>query len=207
MVLPGIGRFQPTAKRVFGPLLRRYYCLQVVGDDHVPTIGPAIIAPNHRSLLDAPMLMLACPRRVVCMGARDVLRFGPRRLWHELGGFPVDRHSTDLGAYQSALALLKRGEALGVFPEGRRSHSDGLLPFHGGAAWLAVRTGTPIVPCAITGISRSERRAHKVAVRVVFGHPIAVQPTRDPTLRRALEDGVTSSLLSAVHALLGQEGC
>jgi hypothetical protein len=63
----------------------------------------------------------------------------------------------DIWAIDVALAVLERGEVLGMYPEGTRSRSVKMLPFLKGAAWLALRTAAPIVPCAITGTERDRR--------------------------------------------------
>jgi 1-acyl-sn-glycerol-3-phosphate acyltransferase len=200
-----MGRSQPALKRVAGPLLHRYYRMRVVGAELVPGAGPAIIAANHRSMRDPPILIAACPRPLICMAAQGLFQFAPLRpIWRELGGFPVDRRSAGVPALQVALGLLERGNAVCVFPEGRRNLSDRLLPFHGGPAWLAVRTGAPIVPCALSGTGRSERHGRRPSVQVTFGDPLLVQPVRDVAARRVLERQVTSRLVEAVTAILGQ---
>ena len=68
-----------------------------------------------------------------------------RRLWLELGGFPVRREIADLKAIDNSLDVLHQGLALGIYPEGTRSFTGDMLPFLKGAAWLALRTGTPMV--------------------------------------------------------------
>jgi 1-acyl-sn-glycerol-3-phosphate acyltransferase len=201
----GMGRSQPALKRVAGPLLHWYYRMRVVGAELVPGDGPAIIAANHRSMRDPPILIAACPRPLICMAAQGLFQFALLRpIWRELGGFPVDRRSAGVPALQVALGLLERGHAVCVFPEGRRNLSDRLLPFHGGPAWLAVRTGAPIVPCALSGTGRSERHGRRLSVHVTFGDPLLVQPVRDVAARRVLERQVTSRLVEAVAAMLGQ---
>src|SRR5439155_21113624 len=141
-----------------------------------------IVAANHRSMWDIPMLVVACPRRIVFMAKRELYKnVLLNRLWLELGGFPVRRQIADLKAIDNALEVLDRGLALGLYPEGTRSFTGEMLPFLKGAAWLALRTGTPIVPCAITGTfwrARGDEPRPKVCwpVTVTFGLFIGVAP-------------------------------
>ena len=203
----GIGRFQSAVKLIIRPIFRWQSRLQVTGADHVPPTGPAIVAANHRSMLDVPLLVLACPRPIVFMGKREL--FGdPLRRWafHTMGGFPVRREIADIRAIDVALAVLERGEVLGMYPEGTRSRTGKMLPFLKGAAWLALRTGAPIVPCGITGTERDRPPGApppmRKSVRIAFGPPIRVEREDDPETRRTKAEEVTDELLRAVTSLL-----
>lgn len=203
----GIGNLQSFVKTVITPVFRWQSRLQVTGAENVPSTGPAIIAANHRSMLDVPLLVLACPRPLVFMGKREL--FGdPVRRWafHTMGGFPVRREIADIRAIDVALAVLERGEVLGMYPEGTRSRTTKMLPFLKGAAWLALRTAAPIVPCGIVGTERDPARGAlpplRKTVRIAFGPPIPVEREDDPATRRKKADEVTEQLLQAVTALL-----
>ena len=204
---PGIGRLQSFVKTVGGPVFRWQSRLHVTGADHVPATGAAIIAANHRSMLDVPLLVMACPRPIVFMAKREL--FGdPFRRWafHTMGGFPVRREIADIRAIDVALAILERGEVLGMYPEGTRSRRGKMLPFLKGAAWLALRTAAPIVPCGIVGTEARPPGSPpplRKSVRIAFGPPIRVEREDDPEVRRNKADDVTDELLRAVVALLG----
>ncbi len=203
----GIGRLQATVKEIALPIFRWQSRLQVTGAEHVPSTGPAIVAANHRSMLDVPLLVMACPRPIVFMGKRELFADPFRRwLFHTTGGFPVRREILDIRAIDIALAVLERGEVLGMYPEGTRSRTGKLLPFLKGAAWLALRTAAPIVPCGIIGTERDRRPGAppplRKKVRIAFGPPIQVQREDDPEARRRKADEVTEDLLTAVVALL-----
>jgi 1-acyl-sn-glycerol-3-phosphate acyltransferase len=158
-------------------------------------------------MLDVPLLVLACPRPMVFMGKREL--FGdPFRKWalHTMGGFPVRREIADIRAIDVALAVLERGEVLGMYPEGTRSRNVQMLPFLKGAAWLALRTGAPIVPCGITGTERDRPPGAspplRKRVRIAFGPPIRIEREDDPETRRKKAGDVTDELLQAITALL-----
>ena len=204
---PGIGQLQSFVKAVIRPVFRWQSRLHVTGAENVPSTGPAIIAANHRSMLDVPLLVLAAPRPMTFMGKREL--FGdPLRRWafRAMGGFPVRREIADIRAIDVALAVLDRDEVLGMYPEGTRSRTTTMLPFLKGAAWLALRTAAPIVPCGIIGTERDPERGAmppiRKTVRITFGPPIQVEREDDPATRRRKADELTDQLLQAVTALL-----
>jgi 1-acyl-sn-glycerol-3-phosphate acyltransferase len=208
-VLPkGLGRSVGAAKAIAGPAIRWWYRMRIEGTQHVPATGPVIVAPNHRSMWDTPMLVIATPRRLVFMAKIELYRNALlRRLWFELGGFPVRREIADLRAIDTSLAVLKESKALGIYPEGTRSFIGEMLPFLHGAAWFALKTGAPIVPVGIVGTGKRTRGdqprsrfRHPVTVR--FGEPILVQAEPDPEVRREKVEAVTGQLVEAITSLV-----
>jgi len=202
----GIGRLQRTSKAVAGPILKWQARLRVRGTENVPGAGPVVLAANHRSFLDIPLLVVASPRPIVFMAKQELFRnvfFG--RLLHELGGFPVRREIADLRAIDVGLAVLERGDLLGVYPEGTRNYGQDLLPFLKGAAWLGLKTGVPIVPCGIVGTERRRPGAGKPLrrhVRISFGPPIHVERETDALARQERADAITGELRRAITPLL-----
>jgi 1-acyl-sn-glycerol-3-phosphate acyltransferase len=201
----GVGGIQGVTKRALGWLVRWQSRLEVRGAGHVPASGPAIVAANHRSMLDIPLLVVASPRPIVFMAKRELFGDPVRRVvLHALGGFPVRRQTADVRAVDVGVAVLERGGVLGLYPEGTRSRSGRMLPFLDGAAWFALRTGAPLVPCGISGTARSPdgRWRLRKEVTVAFGPPIRVEPVADPVARRARARELTTELLAAVTGLL-----
>lgn len=209
-VPPGIGRIQPFGRWLVGPAFRLYTRLRVTGRENVPPEGPVILAGNHRSMLDIPLLAVASPRPIVFMAKREIFRFPPLALlFHELGGFPVDRRIADLRAVDVGLAVLERAQVLGLYPEGTRNLRTGtaMLPFLQGTAWLALKAGVPIVPCGVSGTGRpvsegDRRRRLRRNVRIRFGPPIRVPAEAGPKDRRERAAEVTALLEAAVRSLL-----
>jgi 1-acyl-sn-glycerol-3-phosphate acyltransferase len=197
---PGMGRLQRPARHLGGRVLRWWFDLRVTGAEHVPASGPAILAMNHESALDIPIAVVASPRPITFMAKRELFKnaFVSWALTG-LGGFRVDRGKYDQWAVEAALAALRRGEVLGMYPEGTRAPGT-LLPFLPGAAWLALRTGAPLVPCAVAGTehARSARAPGRVRVRVAFAPPIAVERTEVPHERRRLAPDLTARIREAV---------
>jgi len=181
----------------------------VAGAENVPASGPVILAATHESMMDVPVLVVASPRPVIFMAISGLFA---RRVgswfFRVLGAFPVDRDRADVGAAQAALATLERGNALGVFPEGTRNFGLALGPFQEGAAWLALRAGVPIVPCAIVGTSPRGRRGQwwkwlrRRRVTVTFGAQIRVEREGSAARRRVAGAELTRALRARIESLL-----
>jgi 1-acyl-sn-glycerol-3-phosphate acyltransferase len=201
----GIGRSQPFAKAAGGWAFRRWFRLEVIGAEHVPRRGPVVVAMNHESALDVPLAVVACPRPITFMSKKELYKNAlASRALHELGGFPVDRGRFDLRSVRIAMAALRRGDVLGMYPEGTRAPGR-LLPFLPGAAWLATVAGAPLVACSISGTDRTSdaKAPGRVHVRLEFGPAIEVPVTDDARERRRTVAKLTEDLRSQIETRLG----
>lgn len=135
--------------KLFLPVLRRW---KVQGAANLPPEGGVMVVANHQSYWDPLVLGAALPRRVYFMAKEELFRI-PVLSWliRTWGAFPVRREGFDRKALRTAIDYLMRGHVVGVFPEGRRSHTGQLLPAMPGAAILALKTGVPVVPVALIG--------------------------------------------------------
>lgn len=151
------------------------YRLHVEGREHIPSEGAVIIAPNHKSYFDPPLVGVAIKKRVVHYMAKEELFRNPFLGWilRQFGTFPVKRGSVDRTAVRQAVKELKNGNALGIFPEGTRIKRSGLGRFHSGMASLALMTGTPVIPVAIVGSADMPHKKGPFAV--LIGMPIQVK--------------------------------
>ncbi len=132
--------------------LRGWFRFRATGTEHVPAEGPAIVAPNHKNFLDAFFVGLALHRHVRFMAKVELFRGPLAWLFLRLGAFPVRRGEADAAALETSRAILDAGGLVVVFPEGTRiADPDALGSPHHGAGRLALETGAPIVPAAITG--------------------------------------------------------
>jgi len=137
------------------PVLRLWFRVRMSGTEYIPVRGAAIIAPNHKSFLDAFFVAIATRRHVRYM-AKSELFWGPLGwLFLRLGAFPVRRGEADAEAIETARLILEQGGVLVVFPEGTRVEDPHALgsPHHG-AGRLALETGAPIIPAAIAGTQK-----------------------------------------------------
>lgn len=141
------------------PVARLVAPTTVRGDEHLRHVaGPVIFAANHASHLDTPLLLTTLParfrHRIVVAAAADY--FFDRRwksvLWSfSLAAIPIERSRVDRRSADAAAGLLEDGWSLVIFPEGGRSPDGWAQPFRGGAAYLARRTGRPVVPVHVHG--------------------------------------------------------
>ena len=159
-------------------LLRVWFRFRVTGVENVPDEGPAILAPNHKNFLDAFFVGLALRRHVRYMAKVELFKGPLAWLFLRLGAFPVRRGEADAEALETSRAILAAG-GLVVFPEGTRvEEPDALGSPHHGAGRLALETGAPIIPAAITGTSHLWRGALPRLKRVQLAFLPAVASER-----------------------------
>jgi len=161
---------------------RGYWRVEVHGAANVPSSGPVILAPVHRSNVDFFVVAEVTPRKIFYMAKEEIWR--SRQLGSlvaSLGAFPVNRTGADRLAMDRAQAVLERGDVLILFPEGTRRQGPVVELLLEGAAFLAARTGAPIVPIGLGGTDRIMPRGAKFPrpghVRVSVGAPVQ-PPTR-----------------------------
>ena len=155
-------------------LVFRVVCgFRAVGTENVPKLGPVVIVPNHKSFWDPFLVAIVLRRPVHFMGKAEHFDGPLARIFLRLGAFPVRRGESDAEALETARAILRRGDALALFPEGTRVRDEGLGTPKRGAARLAIEAGAPLVPATITG---TEKRRWPLPrrVRLVFGTPVPV---------------------------------
>jgi 1-acyl-sn-glycerol-3-phosphate acyltransferase len=168
------------------PFFRLAFGMRVTGKENVPATGPAIIAPNHKSFWDAFFIAAVLRRPVRFMGKAELFEGRRGRLFIALGGFPVRRGASDADAIETARTILLQGGLLALFPEGTRVRDpEALGTPRRGAVRLALETGAPLVPTALTGTER--RRFHLPrSVQISFGAPVQVAG-RDATPEAAAQ--------------------
>ncbi|RYB92975.1 1-acyl-sn-glycerol-3-phosphate acyltransferase [Nocardioides oleivorans] len=202
---------------VVPPLARAVWRPTVEGLHHVPDSGPVIVASNHLSFVDSVVIPCIVPRKVVFLAKSDYftgsgLRGSAQRAWFEgLGMLPVDRDDTKaaLASLDTALEVLGRGEAFGIYPEGTRSRDGRIYRGRTGVAHLALTAGCPVVPVGLTGtpdiqpIGSNVPRLAKVSVR--FGEPIRVAGEYDGVPTGRARRDLTDRIMAAIGGLTGQE--
>ena len=164
-----------VAKAIVAAFARSVFFLRVRGAENVPKSGGLIVAANHVSNFDPPLLGAALPRPVSYMAKKELFAIpGLGPLIGRLNAFSVDRQAGGTAALRAALRMLREGRAVGVFPEGGRN-VEGDKEVKSGAAFLAAASGAPVVPAAILG-TRTLRPFRRVTV--VFGEPLHVTRAR-----------------------------
>lgn len=180
--------FLALATWAFRSYARLVYGLRVEDEARVPREGGLVVAINHLSGLDPPVVGVSVPREIHFMAKKELFaRPAGRLLMRGLRAFPVDRDRNDVGAVKDAMRRLRDGKAVGIFAQGTRNQGE--AEALDGAAFLAQRGGVPLVPAAI---HREGRR-----FRVRFGEPFRVEGRGRPVIRDA-----TRTIMKRVNALL-----
>ncbi|HEY1275812.1 MAG TPA: 1-acylglycerol-3-phosphate O-acyltransferase [Thermoleophilaceae bacterium] len=160
-----------------------YFRLRRLGREHIPQ-GGVILAANHRSFLD-PFAIGCCLGRPIYFVAKQELFKRPLLGWflNAMGAFPIRRGESDEDSVATALALLERGEAVVIFPEGTRIRTGSLAKPKRGVGRLALQSGAPVVPIAITGSERARRgwRIRPVKVHVRCGPALTFPRVEEPS--------------------------
>lgn len=170
--------------------------LSVKGCENIPQNGPVILCSNHISNLDPPLVGVACPRRVCFMAKAELFNHKLlRKLITSLGAFPVQRGKGDRQALRLGLQVLEKGQVLGLFPEGTRSKSKHVGKGLTGAGFFALRSGAPVIPCAIIGSYRPFGK-----MTVVFGRPISLsRMNRERLTAREATDEIMEAIAKLLH--------
>lgn len=199
----------PVAKALWRPSVR--------GLENVPRSGGVILASNHLSFADSLVIPILVPRKVAFLAKSDYFAGGGvrgtlQKAWFEgMGMLPVDRDDPKaaLGSLDTALEVLGRGEAFGLYPEGTRSRDGRLYRGRTGVAHLALTAGVPVVPVGLTGTERLQpvgaRVPRIVPITVEFGRPIEVAGRFDGVPPGRARREVTDEVMAAIQALTGQE--
>ena len=172
-----LGRFLlsplcPPAKYLFRKILK----VRVTGLQHLPGEGAYIVASNHRSYLDPPVLNSVFPEPLIFLAKEEL--FKPPLGWiiRHMRALPIKRGARDLSALELAMELLRKGCKVALFPEGTRAKPGEFLRPKPGIGFLAIKSGVPVVPVLVEGTDKVFPRGAKLPrpghpVKVVIGKP------------------------------------
>ncbi len=195
-------------KRLIGWLVKLLTCFEVVGRENMPRTGSLLVVTNHIHMFDPPILMCALPRRVVPLIAYKWRRkFFLGSLMASVGSITIHRGKVDRQALRKAFAALERGEALALAPEGTRSHTRAMQKARSGTAYIASRTGVPILPVGVSGTEKtfsSWKRLRRPKVRVVIGEPFTLPGAPKKARGKELER-FTEQIMYRIADLLPEE--
>lgn len=213
--MPGMGdapRMYRALHRGLPPIMNRFFRVYVEGQDNVPDRGGAILAANHLSFIDSLFLPLNVPRPVYFLGKADYFDSAKTKWFFEgVGVIPTYRQGGDR-AKQSLNAgkeVLRRGDLLGIYPEGTRSPDGRLYRGKTGPVRMAIEMGVPIVPCGLIGTREAQPPGRYVPkrqpVKIRYGRPLDFSRYAgehgDPFVLRS----ATDELMYEIMMLSGQE--
>ena len=163
--------YAPT-KIFFKVVMKFFFRLEVRNEERFPLEGPVVLACNHVSNADPPLVGVACPRKVNIMAKEELFVPVIGTIFRFLGAFPVRRGGADRAAIKHGIDILKKGECLIIFPEGTRSRTGQLGKAQPGALMMASKAGATIVPTCIVGTDFVREKRWWPKVVVSFAEPI-----------------------------------
>jgi 1-acyl-sn-glycerol-3-phosphate acyltransferase len=197
-----------------GPVVRVLFRPRAEGTQHVPATGAAILASNHLSAADWICMPLSIRRRVTFLAKAEyftgsgVKGFLQRAFFSGAGQVPIDRTSASAAedAIQTGLGILRDGKLLGIYPEGTRSPDGRLFRGKIGVARMALQTGVPVVPVAMSYSHRKLPFGRKIMrVEVRFGEPLDFSRYEGLAGDRFVERSITDEIMYEIMTLSGQE--
>ena len=202
---------------ILGPILRVLFRPWVEGQENIPTGGAAIFASNHLSFSDSFFLPLVVPRRVTFLAKSDyftgrgVKGRATAAFFKGAGQLPVDRSGGMAGeaALRSGMKVLRRGEVLGIYPEGTRSPDGRLYRGRTGVARMALESGCPVLPVAMIGTDKAQptgKRVPKIMrIGVRIGKPLDFSRYEGMEENRFVLRSITDEIMYEVMLLSRQE--
>jgi 1-acyl-sn-glycerol-3-phosphate acyltransferase len=190
----------------FGAAFRSFFGLRIKGAENLITEGPVLVASNHQSFLDPPLIGNLYKDEMVYLARKTLFVGIGRWLYKKWNAIPVDQERPDMASLKTIIRKLKEGHRVLVFPEGQRSY-DGLLGEPApGIGLIAVKSGVPIQPVRISGardaLPRGSARIRMARITVNVGEPIILTPEelRSATGKEGYER-VARRIMAAIEAL------
>lgn len=188
-------------QKIISAILRVYLRIvfRVKINGEIPKSGAYILCANHISLYDPVVVGAFCRRKVSFMAKAELFKiFGLGFLIKHLGAFPVDRNKADLKAIKTALSVLKKEEALLMFPEGKRVKSGESADAKSGMIMLAHKAGASIIPI---GINSTYKLFSRLTVNI--GAPVSFEEYEGRKLSSEEMDSLAQEVLAKIKQLAG----
>lgn len=182
---------------------------EVAGLEHIPRTGPFLIAANHSSHLDPPIIGSQVSRQIAFFARKSLWKPGFASWWMDsVGCIPVDRDSTDLAAIKRVLQTLKTGKAIILFPEGTRSPDGSLQTPKAGVGLIVAKTQVPVLPVRIfeshVAFGRDGKLHVGTPVSVTFGPLLYPKDYNEPDGGKERYQRISEKIMTAIARLKAQ---
>ena len=190
---------------LFGMIARVAFQYRAYGQENIIEEGPAIMAVNHQSYLDPPLVGITCKNELYYLARKTLFEkklLGP--IISRVNALPVDLSRGDLAAFRSILKLLQEGHRTVIFPEGTRSLTGQIQKARPGIGMIIARTLAPVVPMRIFGSFEAWPKGGKIRphpITVVVGKPIRFKKDDFAAHNREVYQKISEQVLAAVAAL------
>ncbi|HEY3366197.1 MAG TPA: lysophospholipid acyltransferase family protein [Symbiobacteriaceae bacterium] len=185
-------------KVAVGIVYRVLYRVRVEGTENIPADGGVIISGNHMNGNDPLFVGISATRKLAFMAKEEIFKIPfVSFLARGVGAFPVKRGQPDRAALKRTLDLLEQGGGLGIFPEGTRNRSGKLGKAEPGTAYLALKSGVPVIP---VGISSTYKWFSPVVIK--YGKPVDLEPYRTGKLTSDVLEDAGETIMAAIGAEL-----
>jgi len=201
-----------TARGVFGTFFSTYNRWRVYHRERAPAEGGFILASNHASFCDPPLIGTACPRDLSYLARESLFRFPVvGHIMREMYAIPVDRDGGGGAGLKAILNRLQAGGGIILFPEGTRTRDGRLQPARSGIGLTVIKSSVPVVPVRIFGSFETLNRTmaiprpHPIVVK--FGRPLAFAELRaeaktcSKVRLKAIYQQVADELMAAIAKL------
>lgn len=182
--------------KIINPFL---FPLTIVGRENIPAQGAFLVASNHISNMDPPLVSYAVGRPIYHIAKKSLFDnkiFG--FVLRSVGAFPIKRETSDVSAMRECLRKLKCGYPLALFPTGTRVSEEQAAAAKGGVGFLAIKGRVPIIPLKVSGtdlvMPKGAKGLKKHPVRIVIGKPISVLPSES-------YEGIAADVLQKINSL------
>jgi len=202
---------RPVLKSVFRTIFRILGRVKVIGKENILYGKPYVVAMNHISIFDPPLIGAFWPEMLEIIGASDVFaKPGQGELLRLYGVIPVHRGEYDRALMQKVIAVIKAGYPLLIAPEGGRSHVTAMRRALPGIAYIVEETRVPVIPAGLVGTTddfwQRARRGEKPALELRIGQPFDLPPiTEKGAARREARQHNADLVMRHVAGLLPEE--
>ncbi len=192
---------------LFGAAYRGLFGLRIIGREHLITEGPVLVASNHQSFLDPPLIGNLYDDEMVYLARKTLFKPGFFEwLYNQWNAIPVDQERPDMASLKTIIRKLKEGQRVLLFPEGERSLDGRIGEAAPGIGLVAVKSGAPIQPVRIYGaneaLQRGSSRIRLARITVKIGPPIILSPEElKAAANKEGYDRVSQQIMDAIKAL------